>query len=374
LRILIPWFKFPPFEEDRIGGLSVVIWDITHEMQRQGIDVEVMVPTSVLKSDSTFVDGIRLTGSIVADRLTRGMTLSSSQISFFEDYDGILAIQGLGAKSYASIPAVKPRLSRQMHNVLSAVPLSYALTLHPSIVEYVRKYVIKKRHESDEMRLRGVKTICVSRHLSHLLIESGSELEENVHVIPNGVDLDAFRPMDVGKVYDLLFVGGYYWVKGLDLLLQALTILHKEALDLRVAIVGNFMDSAKRRIMASVPETVGMNLVLLGVVPHAQMPHLVNSARVVVVPSRYETFGLVALEAMACGVPVLASKVAALPELVDDTVGRLVYPIDGPSWAGAIRESFRDEEMSRKCIKNGPTKAAEYGLRSVVERLTKTMV
>lgn len=373
MKILVPWFKFPPFEEDRIGGLSVVIWDLTREMQRQGVDVEVIVPTNVLKLDSTFVDGIRVTGSTVADRLTRGLSLSSSQIPFLEKYDRILAIQGLGAKSYASLTRVRPRVTRQMHNVLSAVPLSYALTLHPSIVEYARKYLIKRRYESDEVRLRGVRTICVSRHLSELLVESGVEKQENIHVIPNGVDTDVFCPAETAKTYDLLFVGGYYWVKGLDLLLEAVTMLSKESLDLSVAIVGNFRDSVKSRILDSIPQPLGMNLKFLGVVPHSLMPQLMNSSRLVVVPSRYETFGLVALEAMACGVPVLASKVAALPELVDDSVGRLVYPIDSHSWAGAIREAFRDEDLSQTSFKNGPARAAQYHLPSVVERLTRAM-
>jgi glycosyltransferase involved in cell wall biosynthesis len=78
---------------------------------------------------------------------------------------------------------------------------------------------------------------------------------------------------------------------------------------------------------------------------------------------------MVALEAMACGVPVIASKAGALPELVDETVGRLVDPLDESTLAGAIERSLADESMMQACLTSGPAAARRYEWGEVVRRL-----
>jgi D-inositol-3-phosphate glycosyltransferase len=175
--------------------------------------------------------------------------------------------------------------------------------------------------------------------------------------------------MQQEKLYDLVFVGGFYWVKGLDLLLAALESLHGGGKSLRLGIVGKFTDAQKRYLMNPIPSSLRSYISFLGVLPHDRIPNIVNSSRFVVIPSRYETFGIVALEAIACGVPVIANNVGALCELVDTSVGRLVWPCDSGSLARAIRECSEDTELQRKCITNGQALAQRYMWKTVVESL-----
>lgn len=100
-------------------------------------------------------------------------------------------------------------------------------------------------------------------------------------------------------------------------------------------------------------------LIWLGAVEEDLLPVLYNGASAVVLPSRYEGFGLTALEALACGVPVLASDVASLPEVVGDA--GLLLPVDDPTaWAAALDEVMSNVDLRRRLRDAGPRRAARF--------------
>jgi glycosyltransferase involved in cell wall biosynthesis len=91
------------------------------------------------------------------------------------------------------------------------------------------------------------------------------------------------------------------------------------------------------------------------------------------VPSRYESFGLPALEAIACGIPVLATNVGGLPEIVDEDVGALVEPDDDQALASAIYTSIRDTSLAQRAAINGPVKAREYDWNVVAPKILQIL-
>jgi len=96
-----------------------------------------------------------------------------------------------------------------------------------------------------------------------------------------------------------------------------------------------------------------------GALPRARMPEFWNSVDVAVVPSLYEPFGLVALEAMACGVPVVATAVGGLKEIVqDEESGLLVQPGDPESLAQGLTTLLTDEPL-RRHLATGARRRAE---------------
>jgi glycosyltransferase involved in cell wall biosynthesis len=168
--------------------------------------------------------------------------------------------------------------------------------------------------------------------------------EKQVPVVYNGTDLTVFRPV-AGQALetDLLFVGRTEdRKKGIGTLLEAMTHLPDHVtlkiVDGRIpanGLVPRFVQRHRleRRVilhqkMLSVPELVGQY----------------STARAAVVPSFFEGFGFPASEAMACGLPVIANAVGALPEVVgsDGESGRLVPPRDARALAAAIREVLAD--------------------------------
>ncbi|GIW06762.1 MAG: glycosyl transferase family 1 [Dehalococcoidia bacterium] len=172
--------------------------------------------------------------------------------------------------------------------------------------------------------------IVASRHEQQQLLRFYEALAEQIAVVPCGVDLDRFRPMSrqaaraavgvTGK-HVLLFVGRLEPLKGIDILIRAAAGLEERA-DVEVIIAGGLSDGhpdepARLRTIAA---ECGIAEKVRFVGPQSQdrLVELYNAADVTVVPSYYESFGLVAIESMACGTPVIASRVGGLSSTVRD--------------------------------------------------------
>ena len=152
---------------------------------------------------------------------------------------------------------------------------------------------------------------------------------QRIQVIPAGVDLDLFEPVErpaarrslgLNGQRTILYVGRVQPLKGLDILLNAVAMLEDRA-DVRLLIVGGRPgeDSEMERLKTLSGELgISEIVTFTGAVAQAQLPDYYSAADVFVLPSHYESFGLAALEAMACGTPVVASRVGGLTSVVDD--------------------------------------------------------
>jgi D-inositol-3-phosphate glycosyltransferase len=148
-----------------------------------------------------------------------------------------------------------------------------------------------------------------------------------VSLVPCGVDLSVFRPLDQSAVRDrlglngeklLLYVGRIEPLKGLDLLVE--TAAHMDIGEsVRMIVVGADANGGREldrvKQMAKEMDLEGQ-IDFIGQVDHTELPLYYNAADVCVVPSYYESFGLVALESMACGTPVVATRVGGLSTIV----------------------------------------------------------
>ncbi len=106
----------------------------------------------------------------------------------------------------------------------------------------------------------------------------------------------------------------------------------------------------------------------IGYVEDSDLPHLYRAARVFAFPSIYEGFGIPPLEAMACGVPVVASNASSLPEVVGD-VGLQVDPFDVDALAHALDTALHDEGWRAQAIVRGPERAKQFTWRGAAEQL-----
>lgn len=207
-----------------------------------------------------------------------------------------------------------------------------------------------------------------------------------IDIVAPGVETALFAPGDrtgarqaIGADLDapmLLFVGRLQPLKGPDVAIRALWRLHEMGrTDARLVIVGGASgregDAETERSHALVDE-LGLHdhVDFVEPQPHHILSSYYRSADVVIVPSRSESFGLVALEAMACGIPVVASAVGGLQSLVDDGVtGRLIAGRRPPDFAAAIDQILGDPALARSLSTASVDKARRYTWAAAAERL-----
>ena len=155
-----------------------------------------------------------------------------------------------------------------------------------------------------------------------------------VSLVPCGVDLEVFRPLDQKSVRSrlglngekiLLYVGRVEPIKGLDLLVETAAQMDS-AEGVRMMVVGADVNGDREmdRVKQLAKERdLECKIDFVGQVDHDDLPLYYNAADVCVVPSYYESFGLVALESMACGTPVVATRVGGLSTIINH--GRTGY-------------------------------------------------
>lgn len=185
---------------------------------------------------------------------------------------------------------------------------------------------------------------------------------EHISVIPNGIDMQVYdrwyldrkeHEQALAQVQGdddvlIFFVGRLVWQKGPDLLVDAMPKVLKRFPKARLAIAGR---GDYRSFLVTRIEHLGLqdHVELLGFISDTQRNQLYASADVVAFPSRYEPFGIVALEAMSVGAPVIVSNVGGLCEVVDAGVtGLVVSPGDPDALADAILNVLLDPSTATR--------------------------
>jgi D-inositol-3-phosphate glycosyltransferase len=146
-----------------------------------------------------------------------------------------------------------------------------------------------------------------------------------------------------------LFVGRLQRLKGVDLALEAFIALRQRGHDAHLAIIGGPSGPTGSDTLRLIHQRIAdENLVgdvsLVAPQSHVSLSTWYRAANVTVMPSRAESFGLVALESQACGTPVVASRLGGLPLIVHDgETGRLLNAREPEEWADALWEVIADE-------------------------------
>jgi len=173
-----------------------------------------------------------------------------------------------------------------------------------------------------------------------VLVDSCGASPDRVGVVPCGVNLRTFRPIDrtsarakigFGSEKLVLFAGRLEPLKGVDLLMRAFASLPSRR-NTRLIILGEDDENEieiDRLSRISDQLNIQEAVIFTGAVKHDLMPYFYNAADVCVVPSHYESFGLVALEALACGTPVVATDVGNLNSIIVE--GRTGYVVEDHS-------------------------------------------
>ncbi len=213
-----------------------------------------------------------------------------------------------------------------------------------------------------------------------------------VTIIPPGVDTSHFYPIPQDEAKEAigipvqdrmaLFVGRIEPLKGLDTLIRAMAIVKETCESFRcphylVIIGGDPQEdpdqmSAEMERLQNLCQTLGLDeiILFLGKRGQATLPYYYAAAEVVVMPSHYESFGMVALEAMACGTPVIASRVGGLAHLIQDgETGYFVPAQDAPALAEKLRLVFVDNALRAQLGNQAAQYAQQFCWESIAAQI-----
>lgn len=248
-----------------------------------------------------------------------------------------------------------------------------------------------------EYRLHGERQVL--RRVDRVIVATLAELMQlrflykadvdKLTVIPPGVDVSHFYPIpaDEAKMYVglkpddrmVLFVGRIEPLKGLDTLIEAMSALQlKETQRVHLAIIGGDPAASPQEMSAEMARlqklcddlSMGQTVVFLGKRDQDKLPYYYSAAELLVMPSHYESFGMVALEAMACGTPVIASEVGGLAYLVKDGETGFTIPDQEPdTLCEKISWLLNDHDLRRSMSERAVKYAQDYAWEKITSQI-----
>lgn len=194
---------------------------------------------------------------------------------------------------------------------------------------------------------------------------------ERVEIVPNGVDLSRIRPRDqsVRVPHRVVCVARLSWEKGLNDLIEAMAEVRKGIPDATLVLVG---DGALRVELEQKAKALGIleAVEFKGALPNAEALEVVKTAEVFACPSLAEGLGIVFIEAQACGVPTIGTRVGGIPDVIaDGETGLLVPPSDAKSLAAAILRFMGDRGLADRCVAEALKRLSRFDWEPIVRQV-----
>jgi len=194
--------------------------------------------------------------------------------------------------------------------------------------------------------------------------------KNKIFIVPNGINEKEFIVRSMPKNKIILFIGSAVEHKGLDILICSLPIIIKAHPDIEVWVLGE--KNKRDGTLIDLAEQIGVSSQInrYGLIRRDDMPEFYQKARIVVLPSRLDLFPMTALEAMSSGVPLVATKVGGLPEIINNGInGLLVEKDDINGLAGAIVYFLDNPEKAEEMGRMGREIVEQkFTLEKVVEK------
>lgn len=376
------------------GGMNVYVRELSRRLAQLGHQVDVF--TRAESEDGPTIQAIEPGARLVSlvagppqplekERLPEHIPAFADAVLDFAhaegaDYDLIHAhywmsgLAGVPLKSAWGVPLVF---------------MFHTLGLMKTRIEQLGLQESEKRIRGERQVLRAADVVVAATPAERAQLQWLYEVRTpQITVVPPGVDLERFQPIPQAQARAtlgsperdklVLYVGRIEPLKGVDMLIQATDYLLKNGVipaeQFNVNIVGGEanlsaaeQDEDLRRLQ-DLADRVGLThkVHFLGSKPQEQLPVYYSAADVVVVPSYYESFGMVALEAMACARPVIASRVGGLTYLVQDGVTGYHVPEGSPlALAERLEALLLDGKLRRALGENGRKVAQGYSWERV---------
>ncbi|MCI0496842.1 MAG: glycosyltransferase family 4 protein [Thermoplasmata archaeon] len=321
MRIAMIARTIPPFDR---GGIQRHVRDLSTALGMAGHEVHLVIEgKQVHIHENVTVHTVR---PIPLPRLTAGQYVSLSLLAARRarrldvDVTHVHSMYGFGQALMGRGPTVATLHGTQVCELRAAASsggtLNHLATDSVSVV--MEGYVARKAR----------RLIAVSEENRRDIVSQYEVPPGKISVIPNGVWPDDHSVSDM-SMPEVVAVGRLHERKGFDLLIRAFARAAPEVGDHRLTIVGSGEMESRLRALAR-KEGVGGRVRFAGHLPDRELRSLLSHARLLAMPSRYEGFGMVMVEGMASGLPVLATRVGAAPEVIEHGVNGFLAGPEAP--------------------------------------------
>jgi len=242
--------------------------------------------------------------------------------------------------------------------------------LTPFLFSDLRGEKVSRNQQKRTIRVakRADRLICISQSTADDLVKFVPEAKGKISIVPLGVE-DRFCPLPyVKKEKIILTVGTVEPRKNLILLFRAFLALPMSLQkEYKIWVVG--ARGWRESSTLNVAEALGDKVEFLGYVNDQKLVEMYNHAEVFAFPSLYEGFGLPLLEAMACGLPIVANKISSVPEVVGDAA--MLLRDDAESWSAGLARVLTDANLRSKMRLAGLRRVKQFTWQKMAQETVK---
>ncbi len=246
--------------------------------------------------------------------------------------------------------------------------IPFVLTEHSSLI-FKQEELNTFQKKIIEKTYKGAKKLI---SVSHSLRKSMQNFTtKTIDVIPNLVDDTFFSlPKDAKKKHTIISIGTLIETKGFHVLIEAFAKISDNIPDYQLVIIGNGKTGYEQRLKQQI-NALGQEdkIILVGSLPRNEIRDMLQTSRIFALPSYYETFGVVYIEAMACGLPVLASDSGAPAEFINTSNGLLCPPNDVSSTADKLLKMIGNLHLYN-AVEIRKETVIKYGKKAIAQQIS----
>ncbi|KPK09883.1 MAG: glycosyl transferase [Anaerolineae bacterium SG8_19] len=385
----------------KTGGMNVYVRDFSKELARRGIQVDVFT-RSEDDCQPTIRHDLGFGARVIHIKAGPEKPIPVANIvNYLNDFvDGILDFAAQEDAIYDLVHShywLSGLVAEELRRTWNGMPI---IQMFHTLGHMKNRVALSETERVPQARIEGeLQVMTVADKIIAATLAEYAQLHwlygvdgNKVVTIPPGVDLQRFKPIEkefakqqigiLPEHKNILFAGRIEPLKGIDTLLRAISLIYKQAPaaveNVCVSIIGGDPwsedpDDEMTRLQEIGRDLGVMDMVtFLGAKDQDILPDYYAAAEMVVMPSHYESFGMVALEAMAMGTPVIASEVGGLAFLVQDGVNGFHVPSRDPEALAERIYTFLDDDNCRKRLgQQAHQNALRYSWPLIVDRVFK---
>jgi glycogen(starch) synthase len=374
MKICLLSLEYPP--ESHFGGIGTYTYNVAAGLARAGHTVHVV--TSTRQSPGTSNDG-----GVCVHKVRQRNVRPSEASRLFYSFLVARAVLGAGC-SFDVVQANEFRGEALCLSFMRRFPLVTRLATPFSLTEQLngtasRRLLLDWIERAQTVRSDGV--MSSTRALAQRVAASWRIELSRIHVIPNSVDVSRVARLGTGQDIPEILDGRAYAVffgrleerKGVHILARALPHVFEKCPGVDMVFIGSDAAYRGQSMRDYIRKTVGFlqgRLVFFDNLPQEKLFPIIRRARIAVLPSLWEAFGFVCIEAMALGCPVLATSGSGFEEIiVDGKSGCLVSPGDAELLACKMTDMLQDAGARARIAAGAEARSADFEVDRVVPRL-----